>query len=405
MSGLSADEAAALADELESGFRNSIISFWFPRALDPAGGYHVCWDRRGRRTRDERGSLSQARMLYVFARTARFGYRTDLMLDAAEHGFRYLRDVLWDDEHGGFGWSFTDPRKVTYGNAFALFGLAEYIRAGGGDDVRALAIRTLDALETHAHDDAHGGYAELFAPDWSPVGPRDTSPLDMRPPTDKLLNTQMHMMEAMVAAHRVNLDARAKTRAIELVEVIASRAVRGRFGAPLTDAWGADWRARKLDRTVRYGHLIEGAWLLVDSADAVGAHQDAARATADRLAAYVQQYGTDPETGGIWHSGNLGRTAGDRRYEWWAQAEALMAYTWRWTESFDTADADRLRRVWSFIRNHVEDRVVGEWHDELDTARNGQGPKGGAWKDGYHPTRALLDSATRLRKLDRSPNR
>ena len=55
--------------------------------------------------------------------------------------------------------------------------------------------------------------------------------------------------------------------------------------------------------------------------------------------------------------------------------------------------------------SHVEDHVVGEWHDELDTARNGHGPKGGAWKDGLPlRPRALLDSAARLRTLDRSPN-
>lgn len=403
MSGLSADDAAALADEFETGFRNSIISFWFPRALDPAGGYQVCWDRRGRRARDERGILSQARLLYVFARTARLGYRTDVMLDAAEHGFRYLRDVLWDAEHGGFGWLSDDPRKVTYGNTFALFALSEYVRAGGNDGVRALAVQTLDVLETHAHDEVNGGYVEFFAPDWSPAAPRDTSPLDARPPSDKLINTQMHVMEAMVAAHRVDLDPRATVRAVELVDVLANRAVRGRYGAPITDAWSADWRARKLDRSVRYGHLIELAWMLVDSADAVGVHQEAARATAVRMAAYVQQHGTDPETGGVWRSGKVGRSADDRRYEWWAQAEALMAYAWRWAESFDPADADRLRQVWSFIRSHVEDHVVGEWHDELDSVRNGRGPKGGVWKDGYHSARALLDGAALLRRQQDGP--
>lgn len=404
MSGLSAEEAAALADELEAGFRASIISFWFPRALDSAGGYLVCWDRRGRRAKDERGILAQARLLYVFARTARLGYRTDVMLDAAEHGFRYLRDVLWDVEHGGFGWALDDPHKVTYGNAFALFALAEYVRAGGNDDVRELAVRTLDVLETRAHDDEHGGYNEYFARDWSPAGPRERSPLDRRPSSDKVINTQMHVMEAMVSAHRVDLDPRATIRAAELVDVIASRAVRSRRAAPLTDTWSADWRARKLDRSVRYGHLIELAWMLVDSADAVGAHQHAARATAERMAAYVHRYGTDHETGGIWRSGKLGRAADDRRYEWWAQAEALLAYAWRWSETGDEIEADRLRKVWSFIRRYVEDHVVGEWHDELDSARNGHGPKGGFWKDGYHSTRALLDGAALLRTRNASLN-
>ena len=285
-----------------------------------------------------------------------------------------------------------------------MFGLAEYVRAGGGDGARALALQTLDALEMHAHDDEHGGYVEFFAPDWSPAGPRDTSPLDIRPPTDKLINTQMHLMEAMVAAHRVNLDPRAKTRAVELVDVIASRAVRRRFGAPMTDAWGADWRARKLDRTVRYGHLIELAWLLVDSADAVGVHQDAAREhgrPAGRVRAastgLTRRVGSGAR--GSWDDRpTIGGTNGGRRPK----------PSWR-TRGGGPSPSIRPTptgcvRSGRSSEHHVEDHVVGEWHDELDTARNGHGPKGGAWKDGYHSTRALLDSATRLRTLGRSPN-
>jgi mannobiose 2-epimerase len=401
MSELSADAAAALADDFEAGFRTSIITFWFPRSLDPAGGYQVCWDGRGRPARDERGILAQARLLYVFARTARLGYRHEEMLDACAHGFRYLRDVLWDADDGGFRWMLDDPRKVSFGHAFALFALAEYVRAGGTDEVRDLAIRTLDVLETRAHDDEHGGYAEFFAPDWSPPVPRDMSPLDGRPASDKLINTHMHLMEAMVAAHRIDLDPRATARAVELVDVLANRANRSRHGAPINDAWTADWHPRKLDRSVRYGHLIELAWMLVDSADAVGAHQESARATAARMAAYVHQHGTDPETGGIWRSGTIGRSANDRRYEWWAQAEALMAAAWRVTETPDATEVERLRRIWTFIYTYVEDHVVGEWHDELDSERNGRGPKGSPWKAGYHSTRALLDGATLLRTIDR----
>jgi hypothetical protein len=36
--GLDTDEALALADAFEASWRTSIISFWYPRAVDPAGG-------------------------------------------------------------------------------------------------------------------------------------------------------------------------------------------------------------------------------------------------------------------------------------------------------------------------------------------------------------------------------
>jgi len=396
---LGTDEADALAGAFEASWRTSIISFWYPRAIDPAGGYRVGWDARGRPARDERGTVSQARLVYVFARAARAGHRPDAMLAAAHHGLEYLRDVLWDAEYGGFVWSLDQPQKTVYAQAFALFALAELVRVSGDADARELAVRTLDLLETCAHDDEHGGYFELFAPDWSPAPHGDRSPIDRRPPRVKLVNTHMHLMEAMTAAHRVDLDPRATTRVHELIEVFTTRAIRRRYRAGLTDAWQRDWRPERRDRMVRYGHLPEVAWLLVDSADAVDASLEAPLRVATTLLDYVAKYGTDPD-GGIWRQGPLGKRVTDRNYEWWAQAEALLAFAvmLRRTGDADDADyADRLRAVWGFIRAYCVDPVIGEWHDLLGPDRRGQGPKGSGWKAGYHSTRALLDAAALLR--------
>ncbi len=394
--GLDTDEALALADAFEASWRTSIISFWYPRAVDPAGGYRVGWDARGRPARDERGTVSQARLVYVFSRAARAGHRPDVMLAAAHHGLEYLRDVLWDAEHGGFVWSLDRPQKTTYAQSFALFALAELVRAGGIEDARELAVRTLDLLETRAHDDEFGGYFELFAPDWSPAPRRDISPIDRRPPRVKLVNTHMHVMEAMAAAHRVGLDERATVRVVELVDIFTARAVRSRYGAGLTDAWQRDWRPERRDRLVRYGHLPEAAWLLLDSAAAVGAPLEAPLRVATTMLDYVARFGTDPD-GGIWRQGPLGKPVTDRNYEWWAQAEALMAYASMLRHTDYGEYADRLRAVWAFIRAYCIDPVVGEWHDLLGPDRRGQGPKGSPWKAGYHSTRALLDAAVLLR--------
>jgi len=394
--GLGAEEAVALADALEASWRTSIISFWYPRAIDPAGGYRVGWDARGRPARDDRGTVSQARLVYVFSRAARAGHRPDEMLAAAHHGLDYLRDVLWDQEHGGFVWGLDREQKTTYAQAFALFALAELVRAGGNEDARELALRTLDLLETRAHDDEFGGYFELFAPDWSPAPRRDISPIDRRPPRVKLVNTHMHVMEAMAAAHRVDLDPRAPARATELVDIFTTRAVRSRYGGAFTDAWQRNWRPQWRDKLVRFGHLPEVAWMLVDAAVAVEAPLDAPLGVAATMLDYVARFGTDPE-GGIWRYGPLGKAVNDRHYEWWAQAEALMAYAFMLQHTGDDGYADRLRAVWSFIRAYCIDSAVGEWHDLLTPDRRGQGPKGSPWKAGYHSTRALLDTAAVLR--------
>jgi mannose/cellobiose epimerase-like protein (N-acyl-D-glucosamine 2-epimerase family) len=397
MPGLSPAEATALADEFEAGFRSSIISFWYPRAIDPDGGYRIGWDRRGRPAGDPRGVVSQARLVYVFARAARAGHRADVMLDAAEHGYRYLRDVLWDTEHGGFVWMVDDPHKVTYGNAFGVFALAELVRAGGPEEARELAVQTIDKLQAYAHDEVDGGYREVFEPDWSLV-PLARSPVDKGSARDKLLKTNLHVMEAMLAAHRVDLDPRAAECARELVQVFCQRAVNRRYGAPMTDSYSDHWHPRALDRSVRYGQLVELAWMLVVAAEAVGADVQVARAVGDRLIEYTEKRGTDFESGGVWRSGWLGRSARDRSYESWAQAEALLAYAWRVQEGTDGAAADRLRATWRFIQDHVVDHAVGEWHEVVDRSLVGHGPKGSTWKTGYHPTRALLDGASLLRQ-------
>lgn len=398
-SGLGADEAIALAAELEVFSRVSILGFWYPRAVDPDGGYRVGWDARGRPGPDVRGVVSQARLVYVFARAARDGIRPPEMLAAAEHGFRYLRDVLWDDVHGGFRWRLDDPRKVAYGHAFAVYGLTELVRAGGPPGAARLATDALDALDDHLRDPDHGGYREVLAPDWSPS--RERSPIDRHDPDDKLVNTHLHLLEAMTAVHRAGLDDRAEARVRELVDVLVRRA-RRRRGTPMTDSWSRDWHPRVRDRGVRYGHLVELAWMLLDARDVIGPSlipsaepvPPAVRALVDE----VETHGVDPAHGGIWREGRPRSGVVERSYLGWAQAEALLAYTWMLRLTGEPYYADRLRRIWAFIRERVADHTVGEWHEHVDEGLRGHGPKGSDWKAGYHATRALLDGAEQLRR-------
>ena len=56
---LGTDEADALAGAFEASWRTSIISFWYPRAIDPAGGYRVGWDARGEGKQNERDETAE----------------------------------------------------------------------------------------------------------------------------------------------------------------------------------------------------------------------------------------------------------------------------------------------------------------------------------------------------------
>ena len=250
----------------------------------------------------------------MFARAARAGHRTDAMLAAAHHGLAYLRDVLWDEEYGGFVWSLDRPQKTTYAQAFALFALAELVRAGGDHDARELAVRTLDLLEANAHDDEYGGYFELFAPDWSSAPRGDESPIDRRPPRVKLVNTHMHVLEAMAAAHRVDLDPRATTaRTVELVDVFATRAVRRGYGAGLTDAW----QRRLASRAPRpHGPLRPPPRGRVAAGRLRGrrrARPSTHRSRSPRPCSTTPPASAPTPIGGIWRQGPLGKPATDRQ--------------------------------------------------------------------------------------------
>ena len=80
---------------LERLLHENILPFWYPGAIDRRGGYHLYFDATGRtRARGPRMIVTQARMVWLFARLARFGHRPAAMLEAAEHGCRYLREAI-----------------------------------------------------------------------------------------------------------------------------------------------------------------------------------------------------------------------------------------------------------------------------------------------------------------------
>src|SRR4249920_1025320 len=76
---------AALAPAVRKNLEQAIIPFWYPQSIDREhGGYVLAFDRTGQPTgRPPKMIVSQARMVWTFARLARSGYRPSEMLPAA----------------------------------------------------------------------------------------------------------------------------------------------------------------------------------------------------------------------------------------------------------------------------------------------------------------------------------
>jgi cellobiose epimerase len=229
------------AERVEKILRGNIMPFWKAKCLDRAnGGYILNHDIKGEpRTAPVKMIVTQARMLWYFSRLARAGIDPRENLEAAELGFRFLRDRMWDARNGGFHWQVDEtglkrlmPHKHLYGQAFALYGLSEYYLASGRKDALGLATRLFDLLESRAHDTKNGGYREFFGEDWTAPPPGVNSYMGSGADPDvKLMNTHLHLLEAMTTYYRASKSQFARERLLELIAIETSSVVRKDLGA------------------------------------------------------------------------------------------------------------------------------------------------------------------------------
>ena len=410
--------AAAAAQPLESGLKahipaleqtltENIAGFWYPRSIDRAnGGYVINFGPAGEsKGEGTKGIVTQARMVWLFARLARFGYRPKEMLEAADHGYRFLRDRMWDQRHGGFyrevdaaGARQIRPKKHLYGQSFGLYALSEYYLASRRKDVLDFAARLFELLEAKSHDAAYGGYLEFFNADWTaaPAGEQSY----MGAPGLKLMNTHLHLLEAMTSFYRASRLPPARERLIELIQIESNSVVRKGLVA-CTDKYDRDWKPRLEGayNRVSYGHDLENIWLLMDAADAAGMSNFPLLDLYKDLFAYSLKYGWDETDGGFYDSGPPGQPADQRNKTWWVEAEALVSALRMYRMTGDPVYRRVFEKTWDFVQKHHIDWTNGEWHATVTPQGEKRGDKANIWKAGYHNGRAMMECLEILRGL------
>ena len=126
-----------------------------------------------------------------------------------------------------------------------------------------------ELLEANAHDKEHGGYIEFLNQNWSPVSDDDENYLGRGLPHAKLMNTHLHLLEAMTTLYRAAPSPLVRERLVELIGIESNEVVRKDVVA-CTDKYRRDWTPildPPYDR-VSYGHDIENVWLIADACDA-----------------------------------------------------------------------------------------------------------------------------------------
>lgn len=392
----------------------AIVDFWLPRSIDAEdGGYRISFDEAGNPTaKNTKGIVTQARMVWFFSRLAASGRGnrpSEEYLQAAAHGYQFLRQSMWDSMHGGFYWEVNKtgqealkPAKHVYGQAFGLYAVSEYAMASGDPDALGFAIELFELLEEKAHDKEYGGYLEFFQSDWT------EAPDDLEPYMGeglrgmKLMNTHIHLMEAMTTFYRASKLPLAKERLIELIDIEANKVVRQEWGA-CTDKYARDWSPvlNPPYNHVSYGHDIQNVWLIMDAVDTAGLAQKDYHDLYKRLWGYSLTYGYDAEKGGFYYSGSAGMPAENRSKIWWVQAEALVSALRMYEMFGEDKYLDVFSQTFALVSDKQTDWEVGEWHWLVDEQGVGSGPKATIWKAAYHNGRAMLEG---LASLDRLSN-
>lgn len=397
----------AYVPKLEKNLKENIAPFWYSKSLDRKnGGYIINFGPQGQaKGEGTKMIVTQARTVWLFSRMARAGHGGREYLEAADWGYRFLKEKMWDQKNGGFYWEVDatgnqklKPRKHLYGQAFGLYALSEYYLASKRNDVLNFATEFFNLLEAKSHDKTHGGYIEFFNEDWStpPLG----EPSYMRAePGFKLMNTHLHLLEALTTFYRASGLPLARERLVELVQIESNAVVRKSLGA-CTDKYERDWKPR-LDgdyARVSYGHDIENVWLLIDACDAAGISNYPLLDLYRTLFDYSLKYGYDEANGGFYDSGPFNQPADRRNKIWWVEAEAIVSALYMYRLSSDPKYLSVFQKTYDFIERYQVDWKNGEWHATITPDGVAQGDKAHIWKAGYHNGRAMIECLQILRR-------
>jgi mannobiose 2-epimerase len=387
---------------IEDDLRGNILPFWIERVTDRLGRRFI-----GSLTNDlsvdpgaERGALLTSRILWTYS-AAYAQYRDPAYLAMAEHAHGDLQLHFHDAKHGGYWWSVSSDgtvlrdRKQVYGQAFAIYSLAEFHAATGRPEPLEQAVATYRLVEAHSRA-RYGGYLEALGSAWEPIADMRLSALDMNEP--KSQNTHLHVMEAYTRLLTVWPDPALRARLAELVNLMLAHVVNPATGH-LGLFFAEDWTLRN-DR-ISYGHDIEAAWLLTWAADVLQDPGLAARVRtlAVKIADATLAEGVDAD-GGVYNQGGPeGLT--DSNKEWWPQAEAVLGFLNAYQLSREERFLAAALRAWDFIELRLIDRRTGEWFRGV--TRDGRvldnELKVSFWKCPYHNGRTGLEAARRLREI------
>jgi mannose/cellobiose epimerase-like protein (N-acyl-D-glucosamine 2-epimerase family) len=392
----------------------SLQRAWYPRSVDRQHGGFLCdFGDRWQPSGPQNKMLEfQARQTLAAARGAARSSHAAVLREAALHGFRYLKETMWDHSRGGWfrmldqvGNPLESATKHGHGSSYAISACAACYELTGDRECLALAKSAFAWLEEHAHDGRHGGYFVFYRQDGALILTSEGLPPGVladpigTPIGFKDANTTSDLLKAFADLFRLWPDPLLRTRLEEMLCIVRDRLV----VAPGVMHMNAHANWAPLPDIVSYGHVLRAANLLLAGSTALSGAVDSTTAgVVKSMVDTMLNVAWDPERGGFHAAGGSfaprdieGAKVFVRKKGWWCQAEglrALLAMARLYPE--DPADYQaHVVRLWDYIIKYLIDPRHGGWFqagiDENPEAR--KLPKGFTWKDCSHETEALLE--------------
>lgn len=415
--------------EFEDALRRHVVEPWFPRSIDRDHGGFLCdFDRRWKPCGPQDKLLEFQARHTLFAADAARHYPNDTGLrEAALHGFRYLRDVLWDSEYGGWfhsvdraGKPLEHLTKHTHGFAYALSACASVYELTKDPDAQRLAQKAFDWMDRNARDREHGGYFGFLLRDGTVI--REPSMAPYRTELDtvgteigfKDLNVHSDLLETFALMYRTWREPRIRECLGEFVDIIGEKMANPTTGS-MHFFVTPDWRP--VPHLIRVGYQSHSAYRLTLALGLSG-QDDLIRRMAVRIMDSAIRYAYDDDGEGYYYAAVGAFPVVLHEYAlrvprrtWWVQWEALKALLAISRLASDPARyLRRFEEQWRFIGKHLLDaRHGGVYMHSLSNVRIWQRKlgarlapaeftrKGDVWKDASHDGRALIYCIETLR--------
>jgi len=386
--------------------QHSVLQFWIDHAQDKQyGGILGQLNRQGQPTGSGNKSVVLiSRSLWSLSEAYR-RYPDPAYQRMAAECLKFLRDKMWDKEHGGYYFMVSregkiiDSTKQLNPMSYVIEGLAEYALAFHDNQVGREALDLFRVIDQHAHDNQYGGYRIAFTADWQFIKDYKDGPNAAGSFGRKSYDWHLGLVEALATLYDVTGDAQVRARLEELLDIFVNKIIDADVGYGRY-YFHDDWSVADRDgdsKQSEYGLDLEASWLIVEAAQRVGRPQDPKiRRASLALVDHALLYGFDKDHGGVYRYGPATGPATNKDMEWWQQCEALVALL----NSYQLTGDPKYWQAFDLQARFFMDRFTDHQYGEVYTAlfQNGRidDEKIGPWKAPYHVTRAFLEIIARL---------